>query len=107
MRSIDDVDRIISASYKTPQIIFKHSTRCFISSMVLRRLEDEWNYTNEEYIPNFLDIIAYRDVSAYIAERLKVHHESPQILLINNGEAIFDESHQGISAGELRTISLV
>lgn len=106
VRSIDEVDRIIKASYKTPQVIFKHSSRCFISSMVKSRFENDWQYSNDEFIPNFLDIFSHRDVSNYIAEKFSVHHESPQIILVNRGEAIFDESHQQIYSAELKSIAL-
>jgi bacillithiol system protein YtxJ len=106
VRSTDDVDSIIVASYHTPQILFKHSTRCFISSMVKNRFEDKWSYTEKEFTAHFLDIFSFRKVSNYVAERLSVHHESPQLIMIHNGETIFDASHHDIYAEELRTIIL-
>ncbi|RYG21964.1 MAG: bacillithiol system redox-active protein YtxJ [Chitinophagaceae bacterium] len=82
-------------------LIFKHSTRCSISSMVKRRFELDWNALPEGIKLYFLDLISHRDVSAAIAEQFQVHHESPQLLLIKNGECILDASHGDISVEEV------
>ena len=50
----------------------------------------------------FLDLIAHRDVSNYIAEAFSVYHESPQILLIQNGECTYETSHLDITVGDLK-----
>jgi bacillithiol system protein YtxJ len=86
---------------KTYSVIFKHSTRCSISSMVKRRFELDWNALPEGINLYFLDLINHRNISAEIAELFQVHHESPQLLLIKNGECILDSSHGDISADEV------
>jgi bacillithiol system protein YtxJ len=48
----------------------------------------------------YLDLLNYRDVSNTAADLFQVHHESPQILVIKNGECIFESSHGEISAEE-------
>ncbi len=82
-------------------IIFKHSTRCSISSMAKRRFEMDEEILPKEIDLYFLDLISYRNISAEIAEIFQVHHESPQLLLIKNGECILDLSHGDISAEEV------
>lgn len=82
-------------------IIFKHSTRCSISAMAKRRFELDWEVLPEGINLYFLDLISHRDVSAQIAEVFQVHHESPQLLLIKNGECILDSSHGDILAEEV------
>ncbi|MES2650414.1 MAG: bacillithiol system redox-active protein YtxJ [Bacteroidota bacterium] len=82
-------------------VIFKHSTRCSISMMAKRRFELDWDTLPENISLYFLDLISYRDISAAIAEVFQVHHESPQLLLIKNGECILDSSHGDISAEEV------
>lgn len=82
-----------------PQLIFKHSTRCSISAVVKNRLEK--GTPPEEVDFYFLDLIRYRAVSNKIAEVFNVFHESPQVLLIKNGECTYDESHSGISLAEI------
>jgi len=82
-------------------VIFKHSTRCSISSMAKRNFELNWEVIPEQTPLYFLDLISHRDISALIAETFQVHHESPQVLLINDGACILDLSHGEISADEL------
>lgn len=82
-------------------VIFKHSTRCSISSMAKRNFELNWDAIPDQTPLYFLDLISYRDISAFIAETFQVHHESPQVLLIKDGECILDLSHGEISADEI------
>ncbi len=81
--------------------IFKHSTRCSISMMVRKRFEIDWSAIPEGTPLYFLDLIAHREVSNTIAEIFQVHHESPQLLLIKDGECIYETSHGEISAEEM------
>lgn len=77
-------------------LIFKHSTRCSISSMALNRLEAKW-VANESVKPYMLDLLNYRDISNEIASVFDVEHASPQVLLIKNGQCFYHNSHNGIS----------
>ncbi|WP_342646811.1 bacillithiol system redox-active protein YtxJ [Mucilaginibacter sp. CSA2-8R] len=81
-------------------IIFKHSTRCSISMMAKRRFELDWEQLPENLPLYFLDLIKHRDISNKVAEDFQINHESPQLLLIKNGECILDQSHGGISVDE-------
>lgn len=81
-------------------IIFKHSTRCSISLMAKRRFELDWNNLPENVTLYFLDLIKYRDISSQVAQDFHVYHQSPQLLLIKDGECILDQSHGGISLEE-------
>lgn len=85
-------------------LIFKHSTRCSVSMMAKRRFEMDWDSIPEGTSLYFLDLISYRAISAQIAETFQVHHESPQILLIKDGECILDASHSDISAEEVAEV---
>ncbi len=85
-------------------IIFKHSTRCSISMMAKRRFELDWDSLPEEIPLYFLDLIQYREISNQIAQLFQVYHESPQLLLIKDGECILDQSHGGISIDEALTV---
>src|SRR5437879_13360732 len=71
-------------------IIFKHSTRCSISLMAKRRFELECDNLPKNLPLYFLDLIKYREISNQIAQDFQVHHQSPQLLLIKNGECILD-----------------
>lgn len=99
LTSIDQLDAIATESFNLPQVLFKHSTRCSISSMALNRLELNTAPQGVDFY--LLDLLQHRDISAAIAEKFKVHHESPQVLVIINGECTYDESHMGISMDEI------
>ncbi len=99
INSSEQLEHIKSASYITPQVIFKHSTTCSISRMALDRFERA--ATPEKVDFHYLDLLNYKAISNEIATFFQVHHESPQIILIKNGECIYDESHYGIMMDEL------
>lgn len=95
------LDAITEQSFSKPQVLFKHSTRCSISTMAMNRLlrlEDAFYQQADFY---YLDLIAHRDVSAAIAERYHVHHESPQVIILKQGDATYDASHMEILVAEL------
>ena len=95
--SLDHLDQIVDLSKNKNIVLFKHSTRCSISTIAKMRLEEEWNISKDDFEKYYLDLIRYRNISNEISERFQVHHESPQILVIRNGEAIYDVSHLDIS----------
>lgn len=99
LKSEADIEKIKQASFKKSQVVFKHSTRCSISSMAKNRLDRSTAPGEMDFY--YLDLISHRDLSAKIAQTFSVHHESPQVLVIKNGECVYDESHSGISMDEI------
>ena len=95
----EQLHQIKANSNTKPQVIFKHSTRCSISSVAKNRLERSEQPDEMDF--HFLDLIKYRSISNQVAENFKVYHESPQVLVIKNGECIYDESHSGIDMEEI------
>ncbi len=95
--SVEDVDQAILESHQKKVAVFKHSTRCFISKTVLRNFENEVAQSNEEVSYYFLDLIQHRGVSNFIAEKLNVEHQSPQLIVLENGLVVNNASHQSIS----------
>lgn len=91
--------QIIIKSQTKPQVIFKHSTRCSISAVALQRLQKVQQPQDVDFY--FLDLLAHRGLSNKVAEVFKIHHESPQVLLIKDGACVFDESHLGISMNDI------
>jgi bacillithiol system protein YtxJ len=81
-------------------LLFKHSTRCSISSMALSRLESKWS-DNENIPAYYLDLLNHRDISNEIESLYSVEHASPQVLLIKNGVCIYHASHSNINAAEI------
>ncbi len=99
LTDLSQINEIMEESSINPVIIFKHSTRCSISGTALSRFERQWTGSVKTY---YLDLIAFRPISAEIANRFEVEHQSPQILLIENGQCTYSASHWEISADEIK-----
>ena len=95
----DQLQEIITQSGITPQVVFKHSTRCSVSSIVLNRLNEGKQTVDADFY--YLDLLKYRSLSNKISEIFSKQHESPQVLLIKNGKCTYVESHIGITMKEL------
>ena len=93
----DQIPDLMNQSHDKPVLIFKHSTRCIISAMVLRGLEAKAEKLAELGHWYYLDLIANRDCSNKIAQELKVVHQSPQLIIVRNGAVLWDASHQAIT----------
>lgn len=101
LTNMEQLNKLSVASNEKPVLIFKHSTRCSISRMALKQFENEFILTEEEVTTYFLDLLSYRDISNEIASRFQVFHQSPQLILIKNGIAVYHVSHSDIDATDL------
>ncbi|RKS23307.1 bacillithiol system protein YtxJ [Flavobacterium endophyticum] len=102
LTELKQLDSIVEESEEKPIVIFKHSTRCSISRMALKNFEREYSDENSASL-YFLDLLNHRDVSNEIAQRFHVIHQSPQLLLIKNGQSVYDVSHSEIDAEALKS----
>jgi bacillithiol system protein YtxJ len=102
LTDLEQLNEIITLSNEKPVAIFKHSTRCSVSRMALKQFENEFDFS-AKVTPYFLDLIAYRDVSNEISTRFGVQHQSPQLILINKGKAVYNVSHSDIDAMALNS----
>ena len=106
LASIEELDRIVKTSYDKSVAIFKYSTRCGLSRMVLRQLEKNYDISINEPDWYFLDLIQFRAVSNEISNRFQVRHESPQLLLVKKGEVIYHNSHSAIDMNAIQKIAI-
>lgn len=97
LTSLEQLEEIKKESLEQPVVIYKHSTTCGISGMVMNRLERNWKESLAHVKIYYLDLLTYRSISHAIADTFQVYHESPQILIVKDGHAIYDASHMGIS----------
>ena len=95
----DQLQNIIVRSQEKPQVIFKYSSRCYLSEIVFRRLQKNCCPDHVDFY--FLDLIVHHDISQKVAEVFKTPHQSPQVLMIKDGECVFEESHSNISLEEI------
>jgi bacillithiol system protein YtxJ len=102
LTSSEQLQELIQSSETKPVLLFKHSTRCSISSMALNRFETKMN--PEKCTCVYLDLIAYRSLSNEIEQLTKVQHQSPQAILISNHEVIYSATHSEIDASEIMNL---
>ena len=93
----EQLETIIESSNERTQLIFKHSTRCGISRMVLKSFENDYTPSPEEADAYYLDLLNYREISNKIADKFEVFHQSPQLIVIKSGKIIQHASHGDIN----------
>jgi bacillithiol system protein YtxJ len=97
LNTIEQLNEIDQGSAGKPALIFKHSTRCSISSTALNRMNGGLERLSDKMDTYYLDLLTYRSISNEIESRYHVDHESPQVLLIRNGTCIYSTSHLDIN----------
>ena len=101
----DQLTDIARESHEQPVLIFKHSTTCSISAAAKSKLERQWADAGlEDAKIYYLDLLRYRSISGAVAEKFGGRHESPQLLLIQDGECSYNASHMGIRLSEVKNM---
>ncbi|UAB84035.1 bacillithiol system redox-active protein YtxJ [Zunongwangia sp. SCSIO 43204] len=105
-RPLTDISEVEVAEMESQQqlvAILKHSTRCGISRMVLRQFENSYDIPEDAEVKlYFLDLLSHRDISNEIADRFKVRHESPQLIILQQKEVVHHSSHQDIDVNNIK-----
>ncbi|MDR4954165.1 bacillithiol system redox-active protein YtxJ [Chryseobacterium sp. ES2] len=101
IESEEDLAKAIEDSFQNKIAIFKHSTSCFISRTVLKNFEKEIENSDQPVNVYYLDLLAHRPVSNKIAADFEIRHESPQLIVIENGKPVNNASHQDISLSQI------
>ena len=96
LNSLSQLNEIEEKSKTKTQVIFKHSTRCGISRMVMNQFVEVYD-VDANLDLYYLDLLSYRDVSNEVGYQFQVMHESPQLLVIKNGVTVAHASHGGIN----------
>ena len=86
------LDRLLSRSHEVPVLLFLHTDRCGIS----RRAYQEVAQLGGEIA--LVDVRVHPHLSRLIERRTGVRHESPQVLLLRQGQAVWSASHGAITA---------
>ena len=95
------LDEILENSKNKTQAIFKHSTRCGISSMVIRGFDGPNFPTEEEADVYYLDLLNYRPISMAIQDKFGVIHQSPQLIVLKGGKVVHAASHHDINVNDI------
>ncbi|MFH6604165.1 bacillithiol system redox-active protein YtxJ [Maribacter algicola] len=104
LTSTEQLDEIIDKSALRTQMLFKHSTTCGISRMVLNRFGKNFDFKENQVDLYYLDLHSFRGLSNEIASRFQVAHQSPQLLVVKNGVVVAHDSHGGINDLDLKTL---
>lgn len=97
LTDLAQIDEIKEESKLNTVIIYKHSTRCGISKMVIKQFESLFTDDYKNIKTYYLDLLNYRDISNKLADVFDVVHQSPQILVVKNESCIFNTSHEAIT----------
>ncbi|MCF6213423.1 MAG: bacillithiol system redox-active protein YtxJ [Flavobacteriaceae bacterium] len=95
LQSENQIVELIKESHHKTVAVFKHSTRCGVSRMVLNRFEKQ-SINLENVVFYYLDLLQYRDLSDALASQFKITHQSPQLIVLKNGEVETHSSHFGL-----------
>ncbi|WP_397446641.1 bacillithiol system redox-active protein YtxJ [Polaribacter sp. R77954] len=101
LTSLEQLEEIKNQSKTEPVFIFKHSTRCGISNMVIKQFEKLFTEDHQKLKVYYLDLLNYRDISTEIGAVFQVMHQSPQLLVIKNEVSVYNASHQDIVETDL------
>lgn len=93
--SIEKLDDLFARSHNAPVLIFKHSSSCGVSAGIQRQMKE----LDAEI--NIVVVQTARDISNEIAERTGIRHETPQAIILRNGEAVHYASHYSINPWEI------
>jgi bacillithiol system protein YtxJ len=90
----DQLQKIVVRSQEKPQVIFKYSSCCDLSETIFQRLQKKRCPQHVDF--HFLDLSGHANISEKVSTIFQVSDLSPQILIIKDGECIFNESHSEI-----------
>ena len=102
--SIDQLKDAIETSDNKIVILFKHSTRCSISSMVRSGIIKDYNLDADKVDFYHLDLLVHRNISNEIATLTGVFHQSPQLIVLKNQKVVHHASHSAINIREVASI---
>ena len=97
LTSVDELEPVVAGSFSRPVLIFKHSLTCGTSAWALSELEALLEGPSIPASACVVHVQTARQVSNAIADRLGVPHQSPQALLVQNGQAIWHASHHRLT----------
>lgn len=98
LQTMEDLDNAHKTSFHKDVILFKHSTTCGISAGAEYRLHEAWDFDEDQLDLYYLDLLNYRSISNAIASKYNVVHQSPQVIVLRNGDVVANTSHHMISA---------
>lgn len=101
--SLHQLEEIKELSKQETILIFKHSTRCGISRMVIKMFEKQFDESIKDLKVYYLDLLNFREISNEVGYTFQVLHQSPQLLVIQNESAMANASHYDITTLDVKS----
>lgn len=101
LTTLDQLATIKAESETEFVLIFKHSTRCGISRMVIKQFEKLFTAETKKLKVYYLDLLNYRNISDEVGYSFQVVHQSPQLIVVRNGVTVAHTSHNEIAETNL------
>ncbi len=101
LNTLDQLETIEKESNTETVLIFKHSTRCGISSMVIKQFENLFSEEHQHLKVYYLDLLSYRNISDEVGYKFQIMHQSPQLIVVRNGISVHNASHYDITQTNL------
>jgi bacillithiol system protein YtxJ len=89
-----ELDALLEASHAAPIILFKHSRTCGFSHMARTSLE----HGDLPDVAHEIVVQERREIADAVATVLGVRHQSPQVIVVAGGVAVWHASHAGVTA---------
>lgn len=86
---------LLTDSREKPVIVFKHSNACSISARAYREME------KFEGQVNLLEVQSAREISRELANLTGIRHETPQVIVLRDGKAVWNASHFDVTARDV------
>lgn len=99
--NINSANKVLELSHEKPQLLYKHSYRCGTCLYTKSEIENRAEAITKSAGMHFIDVIKSREVSNYIAEKLGIRHESPQAIVLENGNVVWHKSHSAIKGAKI------
>lgn len=77
-------------------LIYKHSNACMTCVFVKRSLDAVVPNFREHVTCHYIDVRHSRPLSNFVRELSGIKHESPQVILVHNGQVSWHASHGAI-----------
>lgn len=87
-----ELDELLARSNEAPVVVFKHSMTCPISSAAYQEM---LKFDGEVAL---VVVQRAREVSREVEARTGVQHESPQAIVLRNGQAVWSASHWKVTS---------
>lgn len=103
MQPVRDAETLERAFGEPWALVFKHSTRCPVSSAAWREVA-AFRKAHPEAVVHVVHVVEQRALSNAVAARTGIRHESPQAILLESGRVAWHDSHEGVTAEALERL---